>query len=322
MTPDILFSYGFVLKEGLRTGILEVIYMFKVKAETAMITNEGKDTSQATAAQPERFSTRQPSSMLSKLAFWMFLIGALSGIGGAVTLSIASGSLIWSLTIAAVTSLVCTILVATRMRWMQVLSLIGGFYLLYQIFTQPYVISSVLSPKTDPDGGFGHFAGVVILAMCTLLAVCANIGVVLQNYRQGSRQTPRWLSSVLSGIVGIAIGALLIGALIQPAMTTGTLYTNGVPTVHMGASSFLQTSVTFPKGSKLLLVDDVAAVHIIANGTWQNGTPLTTSEPGAPSVNNVQINSGSIEIGPFTTAGTYHIYCKVHQNMNLTVIVQ
>lgn len=278
--------------------------------------------SQATEAKVERFSTRQPSSTLNKIAFWMFLVGALSGIGGAVALSIASGTPIWSLILAAITGLICTILVATRMRWLQVISLIGGLYLLYQLVTQPYVISSVLSPKTDPNGGFGHFAGVVILAMCTLLAVFANIGIVLQNYRQGSRQTPRWLSSVLSGIVGVAIGALLIAALIQPAMTTGTLYTNGIPTVHMGASSFLQTSVTFPKGSKLLLVDDVAAVHIIANGTWQNGAPVSATEPGAPSVNNVQINSGSIEIGPFTTAGTYHIYCKVHQNMNLTVIVQ
>lgn len=287
-----------------------------------MATNEEKDIVANAEAKQEHFFTRQPSSMLSKLAFWMFLIGTLSGIGGAVTIGIASGSPSRDIIIAAVTGLICTLLVATRMRWMQVLSLIAGLYLLYQILTQPYVISSVLAPKTDPQGGFGHFAGVVILAMCTLLAVCANIGLVLQNVRPGSRQTPRWLSSVLSGIVGVAIGALLIGALVQPAVATGTVYTNGVPTVHMSAGSFLQTSVTFPKGSKLLLVDDVAAVHIIANGTWQNGSIVQTSEPGAPSVNNVQVDGGSIEIGPFTTAGTYHIYCKVHQGMNLTVIVQ
>ena len=27
-------------------------------------------------------------------------------------------------------------------------------------------------------------------------------------------------------------------------------------------------------------------------------------------------------IGPFNTAGTFHLYCTVHQGMNLTVIVQ
>jgi plastocyanin len=33
-------------------------------------------------------------------------------------------------------------------------------------------------------------------------------------------------------------------------------------------------------------------------------------------------SGGSVEIGPFTTAGTYHIYCTVHQGMNLEIIVQ
>ena len=287
-----------------------------------MMANDEKEMLPTKEAKAERWFTRQPSSALSRLAFWMFLVGTLASIGGGVAITITSGAPSPDIILSAVTGLVCTILMATRMRWMQVLSLILGCFGLYQIFTQPYVISSVLAPKTDPNGGFGHFVGVVVIAMCALLAVGANIGVVLQNYRQGNRQTPRWLLSVLSGIVGIALGALLLGALVQPAVTTGTLYTNGVPTVHMGAGSFIQTSVTMPKGSKLLLVDDVAVVHIIANGTWQNGTVAQTNEAGAPSVNNIQVNSGSIEIGPFTTAGTYHIYCKVHQGMNLTVIVQ
>ena len=45
-------------------------------------------------------------------------------------------------------------------------------------------------------------------------------------------------------------------------------------------------------------------------------------EPGAPNVSNVQINDNSTEIGPFTTAGIYHLYCTIHQGMNLTIIVQ
>jgi plastocyanin len=93
-------------------------------------------------------------------------------------------------------------------------------------------------------------------------------------------------------------------------------------TVHLGPGSFLQSSVTVPKGSKLLLVDDGSFTHIIANGSWVNGAPQPQQEPGAPMVNNVQVSGGSIEIGPFTTAGTYHLYCTVHQGMNLTIIVQ
>ncbi len=28
------------------------------------------------------------------------------------------------------------------------------------------------------------------------------------------------------------------------------------------------------------------------------------------------------EIGPFTTAGIYHLYCSIHVGMNLTIVVQ
>ena len=80
--------------------------------------------------------------------------------------------------------------------------------------------------------------------------------------------------------------------------------------------------MTVPKGSKLLLVDDGSFLHILTNGSWQNGQPNSAKETGAPSVNNLQINGTSREIEPFTAAGTYHIYCTVHQGMNLTIIIQ
>lgn len=286
-----------------------------------METQEEKDVISKTEVKQVRWSTRQPGTRLGKLAFWLYLVGAIAGLGGAIALTIGVGAPSFDIVLATVTSLVCAVLVATRIRWLQLFSLVVGLYLLYQIYTQPYVLSSLMAPKTDPAGGFGHFVGVVLLAMCEMLAVCANLGVVLQQ-RQDSQQTPGWFKTARGGIIGMALGVLLLGAIVQPAAATGTQYTNGVPTVHMSAGSFVQTTVTIPKGSKLLLVDDVAAFHILANGSWQNSTPKQTSEPGAPSINNIQINSGSIEVGPFGTAGTYHIYCKVHVGMNLTVIVQ
>jgi plastocyanin len=82
------------------------------------------------------------------------------------------------------------------------------------------------------------------------------------------------------------------------------------------------TRDTVAKGAKLLLVDDVSVPHILANGSWQNGQAQPATEPGAPIVDNVQVNGTSAEIGPFTTAGTYHLYCPIHQGMNLTVTVQ
>ena len=94
--------------------------------------------------------------------------------------------------------------------------------------------------------------------------------------------------------------------------------------VHMGETTFLQPSVTISKGSSLNLIDDVPVLHIIGNGSWVNNVAKPAREPGAPTVNNVQISSAgqSITVGPFNTAGTYHLYCSVHLNMNLTVIVQ
>jgi len=94
--------------------------------------------------------------------------------------------------------------------------------------------------------------------------------------------------------------------------------------VHMGNTTFLQPSVTISKGSSLNLIDDVAVLHLISNGSWVNGVAQPATEPGAPTVSNVQFNAAgqSMTVGPFNTAGTYHLYCSVHQNMNLTVIVQ
>ena len=155
-----------------------------------------------------------------------------------------------------------------------------------------------------------------------LLAFGGSLGAAVQNYRKASRQAPRWLPAALGLVVGMVIGAIFIGAIAQESVASGTTYTNGVPTVHMGAGNFLQSSVTIPKGSKLVLVDDVAALHILANGSWQNGVAKPTNEPDAPRVNNVQVNGGSTQIGPFSTSGTYHIFCLVHQGMNLTIIVQ
>jgi len=92
--------------------------------------------------------------------------------------------------------------------------------------------------------------------------------------------------------------------------------------VHLGVSSFEQSSVTISKGSKLLLIDDGNFLHILQNGSWVNNSPHSSAEPGAPSVQHVNVNGNSVEIGPFNTAGTFHIYCTIHPGMNLTIIVQ
>jgi hypothetical protein len=280
----------------------------KVKQEKKSVV--GKETAQT------RLFTRQPPSVLGKIAFWAFLVEGLGSLGGTIALTVSNGSPSRDIVITTACTLAGAAIIATRFRWAPLVSTVLGGYNLYLIFTEPYVIESLANPK-GPNGGLAHFVGDVLVVASAILAFGGSIGSAAQNYRQGSRQAPRWLPSALSLVAGMVIGTIS-----QSAVVTGTTYTNGVPTVHMGAGNFLQSSVSIPKGSKLLLVDDVSALHILANGSWQNGVAKAVNESGAPRVNNVQVNGNSIEIGPFTTAGTYHIYCSVHQRMNLTIIVE
>ena len=121
-------------------------------------------------------------------------------------------------------------------------------------------------------------------------------------------------------LVGLSIVTVLTAASCGGSAAGG----NGDTGVHMGNTTFTQSSVTISKGSNLNLIDDVPVLHIIGNGSWVDNATKPAIEPGAPVVNNVQISSAgqSIVVGPFNTAGTFHLYCSVHVNMNLTVIVQ
>ena len=93
--------------------------------------------------------------------------------------------------------------------------------------------------------------------------------------------------------------------------------------VHMNATNFVQSPITINKGESITLIDDAQDSHIIANGTWENGTAKSQDEPGAPQVKDLQISGlGQGTIGPFTTAGTFHFYCTVHPGMSLTIVVQ
>ena len=142
-------------------------------------------------------------------------------------------------------------------------------------------------------------------------------------------------------LAALAIGSILFAACTRPG-TPGTSSStasggsstpsssggggtgsNGCPsgTAHMVVSNFAQPCVNVSKGSMLNLVDDGNYYHSLDNGSWVNGNAQPANEPGAPTVNNVVISSGSKQVGPFNTAGTYHIYCSVHENMNLLIHV-
>ncbi len=141
----------------------------------------------------------------------------------------------------------------------------------------------------------------------------------------------RFLAAILAIL---ALGSILLAACSRPGVTSGNTENTGgstpsssggggEPTVHMNDNNFVQNTVTVPKGQKLKLIDDSAAPHVLQNGMWDNGVAKNLTEPGAPTVNNLQIaGNATAEIGPFNTAGTFHIYCTIHPGMNLTVTVK
>jgi plastocyanin len=92
--------------------------------------------------------------------------------------------------------------------------------------------------------------------------------------------------------------------------------------VKTGTSTFEQTCITLSKGGTLKLVQDQTSYHIFDYGQWNGSTPQQQTPAGAPSLKNLTLSGPSVSIGPFTTAGTYHIYCTVHPGMNLTVVVK
>jgi plastocyanin len=97
----------------------------------------------------------------------------------------------------------------------------------------------------------------------------------------------------------------------------------GTPAVHMDNTTFLTPSTTIQSGQSLTLIADTFAPHFIANGTWAQGDAKPAREPGAPEVSNLDIpGNGSGTIGPFTTPGTFQLYCTIHPKMNLAVVVK
>jgi plastocyanin len=98
--------------------------------------------------------------------------------------------------------------------------------------------------------------------------------------------------------------------------------TDGPNTVHTNDLIFLKDQMTIKKGQSITVINDVGTEHIIANGTWDNSIPKSLKEQGAPSGEVDLAGNETKIIGPFNTAGVFHLYCTIHPNMNLTVTVQ
>jgi len=184
----------------------------------------------------------------------------------------------------------------------------------------PYLLDHLAHPAA-----FGFFATTVVNLTCVLAAAIGGISATVQNYR-GDRRAPRWLASVASGLIGLLVGALLVGGFLATRATepvTATR-TDGPPTVHLGPVRFAADRVNLPHGATLRLVNDGAFPHVIANGTWDDSLAKPGREPGAPPIADMQVSHKDqvVEIGPFAMTGSYQFYCPLHPGMQLAAIVQ
>ena len=112
------------------------------------------DTARALTRHP---FARQAPSTLGRIAFWGFLIGGLGGLGGTIALTLSLGAPSRDIVITTICSLAGAAVLATRFRWAPLVATLLGAYLLYLVFTEPFVVESLANPK-GPNGGFGHFA--------------------------------------------------------------------------------------------------------------------------------------------------------------------
>jgi plastocyanin len=137
-----------------------------------------------------------------------------------------------------------------------------------------------------------------------------------------------------------ALGSILMVACTRPGTGTGTASSgnSGSPTasstssggscasgdtVKTNATNFEQSCIALSKGATLKVIQDQTSYHILDYGQWNGSSAQATAAPaGAPAMKDLTLSGPSVNIGPFTTAGTYHIYCTVHTGMDLTVTVK
>jgi plastocyanin len=273
----------------------------------------------ATKVSPTGTGTTTPRSVRSVLdgvlLVGLFIVVVADGVAQGL-----EGAIIPPVVVFQALYLLCGIVVATRWRWAVLLPLVicplgivGDFASGFPEYT-----------LTHPSSNYVAF-GLFVLEYPLLALVIGGSAIKLvQTLRREPFHAPRGLSPALGAVAGLILGAFLIGTIAQaPAATGSATGQAGSATVHLTATQFAPDIVALHKGDRLIIVDDGPVPHTLTNGSWSaDQRPVPGVEPGAPLVNNVALNNNTVTLGPFTTPGTYHIYCTIHPGMNLTIVVQ
>lgn len=129
-------------------------------------------------------------------------------------------------------------------------------------------------------------------------------------------------------LIALALSSVLLVACIRPGTASTTAATPAAPSCPSGTkvltstNNFEQPCIALKKGDTLTIAQDQTSYHLLDYGLWNGASAQPETPSGAPAMKGLQLSGASVQVGPFTTAGTYHIYCTVHPGMNLTVIVK
>jgi plastocyanin len=245
----------------------------------------------------------------------LFLVVVADGVAQAL-----EGALIPPVVVFQALYLLCGIAVATGRRWAMLLPLVVCPLDIVADFASGFPQYTLTHPSSNVVA-FGRF---VLEYPLLALVIVASASKLVQTLRREPFHAPRGLSPAVGAVAGLILGAFLIGTIAQaPAAGGSATGQAGSVTVHLTANWFAPDLVALHKGERLLIADDGPVPHTLTNGSWSaDNRPVPAVEPGAPLVKNVALNNTTVTLGPFTTPGTYHLYCTIHPGMTLTIVVQ
>jgi plastocyanin len=250
----------------------------------------------------------------------VMLIGLAVVVVGNVVAMAIEGDIIPPVLIATIAYLICAIVVATGWRWSMAFPLVLCSLGIVADFASGFPEYSL----THPSANYVAFVLFVLEYPLLVVVIVAAALKLAQTLHHETPHAPEWMRPALGAVIGLMLGAFLIGITAQSPSAGGAAAAKaGTQTVHLAAARFAPDIIALHKGDTLTIVDDAPVPHTLANGTWSaDNKPVPGVEPGAPPIRNVELNNNTVTVGPFTTPGTYHIYCAIHPGMALTIIVQ
>ena len=272
------------------------------------------EVSPASVSQPEARPRKRSSLDI------VMLIGLAVVVVANLVAMVIEGGIIPPVLIAVIAYTICAIVVATGWRWAMIVPLVVCTLGILGDFSSGFPEYSF----THPSANYVPFILFTITYPLLVMVIVAAALKLAQTIRHEAPHAPTWARPALGAMLGLMLGMLLIGVIAQPS-AGGSVGASkaGTQTVHLLPNSFAPNIIALHKGDTLTIVDDAPVPHTITNGTWSgDNTPVPGVEPGAPIIKNVNLNNNTATVGPFTTAGTYHIFCTIHPGMSLTIIVQ